>query len=302
MIICCRRRNRRARASMTRIFLPRLLPLVVLATASVCLARPRFVRAQVGAGAAPQQDAITVSGTAQVKAKPTEVEIGALVSGEAELTNDAMVKYRDAKKRAMSAIEGLKIKDLTIESHGVSVNQAMDPNAANMMMQGRVAANLPKAKIQASESMKIVLKGIDKVSTEQLMDTVMKVIDTGRDAGLQIGPPTPSNYYQYQMAMQNGQGMNIAVFKVGDAGEQRNEAYKQAMADAKKKAKRLADLGDLKLGRIISVHDGGQMPTQQNQVYYGYPQPQQDAEELSSTMLGDISLKVSVTVQYEIAK
>src|SRR5947209_8179241 len=98
---------------------------------------------------AEQQQGITVSGTGTVKSKPTEVEIGAMVSGEAELTNDAMVKYRDAKKRAVAAIEGLKIKDMAIESNGVSINQAIDPNAAQMMMQGR-AANMGKPKVQAS--------------------------------------------------------------------------------------------------------------------------------------------------------
>jgi len=289
-----------------RALIPRLLPVLLMcAVTSVSLARPRYVRGQpVPAGAgAPHDDAITVNGTAQVKAKPTEVEIGALVSGEAELTNDAMVKYRDARKRAVAAIEGLKLQNLSIESHGVSVNQAMDANAAQMMMQGRVA-NLPKPKIQASESMKIVLKGVDKVTPEQLMDTVMKVIDTGRDAGLQIGPPTPQNYYQYQMAMQQGQGMNIAMFKVGDPAAQRDEAYKQAMDDAKKRAQRLADLAGVKLGRILSVTDGGQAPNQnaQYQAYYGMPQPPQDSNDLTSTMLGDIPLRVNVTVQYEIVK
>jgi uncharacterized protein YggE len=289
-----------------RPLIPRLLPVLVMcAITSVTFARPRYVRGQVvpAGGAAPQQDVITVSGTAQVKGKPTEVEIGALVSGEAELTNDAMVKYRDARKRAVAAIEALKLPNLTIESHGVSVNQAMDPNAAQMMMQGRVA-NLPKPKIQASESMKIVLKDVAKQTPEQLMDMVMKVIDTGRDAGLQIGPPTPQNYYQYQIAMQNGQGMNIAQFKVGDPTSQRDEAYKQAMDDAKKRAQRLADLAGVKLGRIVSVTDGGQAanPQAQYQAYYGMPMPPQDNNDLTSTMLGDIPLRVSVTVQFEIAK
>src|SRR5437763_7412178 len=137
---------------------------------------------------AEQPQGITVSGSGQVKSKPTDVEIGAIVSGEAELTNDAMVKYRDAKKRAMAAIEGLKMKGLSIEPNGVSVSQAIDPNAAQMMMQGR-AANVGKPKVQATESLKIVLKGADKMTADALMDSVMKVIDTGRDAGLQIGPP-----------------------------------------------------------------------------------------------------------------
>jgi uncharacterized protein YggE len=252
-----------------------------------------------------EQTGITVSGTGQVKSKPTEVEIGALVSGEAELTNDAMVKYRDAKKRALAAIEGLKIKDMTVESTGVSVNQAIDPNAAQMMMQGR-AANMGKPKVQASESLKITLKGVDKVTPDALMDTVMKVIDTGRDAGLQIGPPTPMNYYQYQMMMQQGQGQGMLQFKIGDPSAQREQAYKEAMEDAKKKAQRLADLAGVKLGKIVSVQDSVPVKSDNSNAmpwmaYYGGG-TQTDPSDLTSQMLTDIPLKVNLTVQFEIQK
>jgi uncharacterized protein YggE len=263
------------------------------------------VMALAALGSRAEQTGITVSGSGNVKSKPTEVEIGAMVSGEAELTNDAMVKYRDAKKRAVAAIEGLKIKDLSIESNGVSINQAIDPNAAQMMMQGRVA-NMGKPKVQASESLKIVLKGVDKLATDALMDTVMKVIDTGRDAGLQIGPPTPMNYYQYQMMMQQGQGQGMLQFKIGDPAEQREKAYKEAMDDAKKKAQRLADLAGIKLGKIVSVQDSVPVKNENANVamyaYYNGAGMQTDPSDLTSQMLTDIPLKVTLTVQFEIQK
>lgn len=251
------------------------------------------------------QPGITVSGAGSVKSKPTEVEIGAMVSGEAELTNDAMVKYRDAKKRALAAIEGLKLAHLSVESTGVSVSQVLDANAQQMMQQGR-AANVGKPKVQASESMKITLKGVDKIAAEALMDTVMKVIDTGRDAGLQIGPATPSNYYQLQMMQQSGQGQGMLQFKIGDSTAQREQAYKEAMEDAKKKAARLADLAGVKLGRIVSVQDGGQAKSDnpamaQWMAMYGGG-AQSDPSDLTSTLLADITLKVTLTVQFEIAK
>ena len=256
-------------------------------------------------GAHADQPGITVSGSGSVKSKPTEVEIGAMVSGEAELTNDAMVKYRDAKKRALAAIEGLKLAHVSVESTGVSVSQVLDANAQQMMQQGR-AANVGKPKVQASESMKITLKGVDKIAAEALMDTVMKVIDTGRDAGLQIGPATPSNYYQLQMMQQSGQGQGMLQFKIGDSTAQREQAYKEAMEDAKKKAARLADLAGVKLGRIVSVQDGGPVKgdnpamAQWMAMYGGGGQA--DPTDLTSTLLADITLKVTLVVQFEIAK
>src|SRR5215210_6772891 len=69
---------------------------------------------------------ITVSGSAKSSAKPTSVEIPCLVNGDAELTADAIVKYRDARKRAVAAIEALKIDGLSIDSKGYSVKDFVD--------------------------------------------------------------------------------------------------------------------------------------------------------------------------------
>jgi uncharacterized protein YggE len=75
------------------------------------------------------------------------------------------------------------------------------------------------------------------------------------------------------------------------------------MDDARQRAQRLADLAGVKLGRIASVTDGGAAPQrQQQQPYYMYysPAPQNEVEELSSSMLGEIPLTVKLTVQFEI--
>jgi uncharacterized protein YggE len=74
------------------------------------------------------------------------------------------------------------------------------------------------------------------------------------------------------------------------------------MEDARQRAQPLADLAGVKLGRITNVTDGGATPQQQRQqpYYYYVPSPQNEVEELSSTMLGEIPLTVKLTVQFEI--
>src|SRR5947207_7984909 len=84
---------------------------------------------------------LTVSGTAWGRGKPSVVEIGTTVSGDAELTADAVVKYRDAKKRAIAAIEGMKLPGLSVESSGYSISPAVDQNAQMAMMRGQVASS-----------------------------------------------------------------------------------------------------------------------------------------------------------------
>src|SRR4051812_36487033 len=73
---------------------------------------------QGGSGAG---EGISVAGSGEVKAKPTTVELNATVSGDAELAADAIVKYRDARRRAVEALNGLKLEGLKVEGGGFSV-------------------------------------------------------------------------------------------------------------------------------------------------------------------------------------
>jgi uncharacterized protein YggE len=254
-------------------------------------------------------EGITVAGTGQAKAKPTVVEIGATVSGEAELTADAMVKYRDAKKRAIDKLVGLKIPALSIESTGFAVNAAMDPQQQMRIMQGMGAGEATKQKVQVTETLKLVIKDVDKLEIEGMMQTILKVVDTGKDAGLIIGPPPATNYYQIQMQAQSGQ--SLMSFKLPNASVLREQAYKAAVDDARQKATKLAELAGVKLGRIISVNEGGNQASggndrtaQMMMMMYGWAGAagKADENELSNALFSDVTLNVRLTVQFEIAK
>jgi uncharacterized protein YggE len=80
------------------------------------------------------------------------------------------------------------------------------------------------------------------------------------------------------------------------------------MDDARKKAERLAGLAGVKLGRILSVKDAvpvggagsnnGQMAMM---AMYGVAAPPEQ-QELTSSVFKEISVKVNLAVQFEIAK
>ena len=105
--------------------------------------------------------------------------------------------------------------------------------------------------------------------------------------------------------MQNGQGQGMLQFKIIDPSAQKEQAYKMAMDDAKSKAQRLADLAGVKLGRIVSVQDSIPVRSDNSNMppwYGGMVATQTDPSDLTSTMLTDIALKVTLTVQFEILK
>jgi uncharacterized protein YggE len=263
------------------------------------LALPRAAMADDSAG-------ISVTGAGQAQTRPSTVEIDGTVSGDGELAADAMVKYRDTKKKALAAIDALKIPGLTVESQGPALTQANDPNAQMRMMQGMAADNT-KSKVHVAENLKLLIKQADTIDSAKLLDTVLKVLDAARDAGLQVGPPPPANYYEMQIRAQSGEsGDGLATFVIPDTTALRDDAYQKAMDDARTKAQRLAQLSGVKLGPVISVSDDGSGTNSNSRanlfaMMEGMATPQAGlTKEAKSGTLHEIQITVQLSVRFAI--
>jgi uncharacterized protein YggE len=238
-------------------------------------------------------DGITVGGTGSAKGKATEMIVEAQVTGDAELAADAVVKYRDSRKRAVAALEGLKIDGLSVESDGSSVTTAVDPQAAMMAMRGMATA-APKQRVSVGEKLRIIVKGTDKMDAQALMDATLKVLDTAKDSGLVVGDPSANTMYAYQTGQ--AQPIGLATFKLGDPDSVRQQAYKSAVDDAKAKARKLADMAGVKLGPIASIEETV-APMDVNPQSGG-----SHGDEFTSKNFGDIAVNVRLTVRFDIAK
>src|SRR5262249_61370091 len=78
--------------------------------------------AQVMMNAPSPTGGIVVTGKGEVIAKPDVVEIKLRVAGSAELTDDAIVKHRDARDRVLKAFEALKLTNLKTDESGLNVH------------------------------------------------------------------------------------------------------------------------------------------------------------------------------------
>ena len=89
---------------------------------AACPARGQFSE---GPGPGPQAniDGFAVVGKGTAAAKPNRLEIDLEVSAASELTADAIVKYRDAKKRLQDAFAALKMSNVAVEERGLLVDQ-----------------------------------------------------------------------------------------------------------------------------------------------------------------------------------
>jgi uncharacterized protein YggE len=261
----------------------------------------------VFSAAALGDDGIVVHGTGSASTRPTQIEMSATLTGEAELAADARVKFRDAKKRAQAAIASLKEPELSMLPGGLSVGTGVGANAQMMMMRGMAVPNTPQS-VRLSEVSRIVLANTDKLEPDEMLDKLLKIIDVAKDAGLQIGPAPARNYYEMQVRAQEGaEGIATVSFKLPDSTALREKAYKVAIEDAKSKAQSLAELSGVKLGRIVSVReDAAGAANVESMVVYNYgaranKESGNDTSITSSTS-GDVTLNVGLTVRFEIAK
>ncbi len=227
--------------------------------------------------------------------------MSARLSAEAELATDASVKFRDAKKRALAAITALKNAKLSIISGGVTVATGMDSrNQQLMMMRGFATENSGGQKVRITETDRIILAEADKLESDELLGSLLKLLDSAKDAGFNFTQPVTNDYYEMQARAQEGQV--VFQFKLPDTAALRKKAYKAALDDAKARAQDLAELSSIKLGRIISVQEGPG-GGQQNVVYYYRPNMGAGEDNaLSSAAAGEVTMHVTLTVQFEIIK
>jgi uncharacterized protein YggE len=271
------------------------------ALCAIAVSSPHSVRA------GELEPGIVVHGIGFATARPSQVELSATINGEAELAADAMVKFRDAKKRAIAAIAALKNPDLSVSPGGVSIGAGgNDANAQMMAMRGMAVPTTSQA-VKLSETSRIVLANTDKLEPDEMMAKLLKILDAAKDAGYQIGAAPAKNYIEMQIRAQSGEGEATVSFKLPDSTAVRAKAYKAALDDAKAKAQSLAELSGVKLGRIIAVRDEDLNKDEPNQTIvnlYGFLAGKGSGQDtsLSSTSSGELTLKVNLVVQFEIAK
>jgi uncharacterized protein YggE len=222
-----------------------------MALISACSeARAQFFQPQ-GAGT-ENIEGFTVVGKGYVSAKPNLFEIELEVSAASELTADAIVKFRDAKKRIRDAFSALKLANVAVEERGLLMDQKgmMDtPYYFRGMANSRT-----KTEVQLSRKLIVTGSDIRKLDEEGVMQLSGKLLDVAQDAGAKVGPQNPGYYYYYyDFPPRNTNG--LVRFVLDDLDKLQEQAYEKAIADARARAERLARLSRVELGPIVAIRE-----------------------------------------------
>jgi uncharacterized protein YggE len=255
-------------------------------------------------------DGVSVVGVAEVKAKPNRLELEIRNSGVAELAGDAAVKLRDASRRTMTAYEKLKVPNLRLEPLGVAINQEQQATPQEQVMFNGRQVQTAAAKIEVARPIRIVVTGVDKLPEDELLTLAAKLLDTAKDTGAKVGPPTVSSIQGYYFRMMFGGGNeretpnNLIVFTLDDAGAAREQAVERAFAEARVRAERLAKLAGGELGPVLSVSETyseqmeGDLGTVKVQANASAGADSKKGARLVANQLMEIPVRVSLQVRF----
>jgi len=249
---------------------------------------------------------ISVTGIGEVKAKPSVVELSGKVTGDAELAGDAVVKYNGNRRRAVAAIEGLEIEGLEIVGGGITINSAIEgaENMQMMAMNGNPVTG--NQQLQVSEPLAIKISGIEKMSTEELIEMLVKVVDAGKDAGIVVGAKQPS-MIEMQLGI-GSTGTSLATFSLSNVDSLEEAANKAAIENARTKAEQLAKLSGVKLGPIVSIKPGTPPEDEDSAnnmqgyyaMIYGIASEANKTAGYSSSELREISVRAAFQIEFSI--
>ncbi|MBI3820544.1 MAG: SIMPL domain-containing protein [Planctomycetes bacterium] len=230
---------------------------------------------------------IHVFGTGEVAAKPDSILIRTRLEASAEVGADVIVKYQDARRRAIKEITDLKIPGLAVSGPGPSVEvvPGVDENSRNMVIfNGRRAAT-PEPQVRFYELLSITIPGVQdfESSSKQIATVLDKAKEVGlKTASTSVDPNMAYYYLMYQQRMPQASREWTGVrYVVSDRAALEEAALKKAMEDAAARAARIAKAASRTLGQVTSVS----------------MIPEETATEKLSI---DMKLSVRVSVVYEL--
>lgn len=238
-------------------------------------------------------EGFTVTGKGSVAAKPNRLEIDLEVSASSELTADAIVKYRDAKKRLKEAFDALKLANVAVEERGLLVDQK--GTQMNPYFFGGEPSRKAKVEVQLTRKLIVKCSDIRKLDEEAILQLVAKLLDVAQDAGGKVGGGG-MNEMDYYYGRYNRPSGGLVRFILDDYDKLEEEAYGKAVADAEARARRLSRLSRVKLGSISAVRET---------LSPGHKETGQDDEaphkRLESSRFQEIPVRVDLLVRFNVS-
>ena len=244
---------------------------------------------------------IAVEGFGQVKAKPNELVIDLTISGTGPKTSDALVKFKESRRRVREAFDKLGIRQLRLEKTGVLIDRTYSESQMRKLRRGDDVIQ-SRAQITVTGSLRLTLDGIDKLTEEEMIKITGTLLDVAKDVNAKMGglesqiTQMMRSHGYWDPADDDGEGPRFVLSRFKKIREQ---AYVRAIADARKRAERLAKLNQVQLGRVIAVKEVS-VSGDSGYSYSGYRTTEAERFRIVAANSSDINVIVQLAVRFAI--
>lgn len=206
-----------------------------------------------------QGDSISVDGKGTATLKPQSLVVRVIVEGEAEIASDALAQFNSARARAQEAFEKLGLEGLEVKGEGPKIDAGISGQNNNVFVFGGGGGNEngPVTKVNVKETMRLKVPNIADMTPKARTETAARILDAAKDAGLKLVTSAESIAAMQMIYTPGGQraekGEGLISFVPAEPEKAETQAFKGAIADARKKAQALAELSGRKLGNVTSI-------------------------------------------------
>lgn len=241
--------------------------LAAFALALLALALPAFAQPQPDDERRPDPPTLTVTGQAEVSARPDQATVRLGAVAQAEQAGAAQQQVNRIMEAAIEKIKALGIADAAISTAGLSLqpvyNQPPPRPANDQPFEPQIVA------YRASNTVQVRIDDLSKVGP---------IIDAGVGAG--------------------ANQLEGLTFELKDDTEAKSRALRQAVASARAKATAIAEAMDIRLGPVHNVTEVSN--TFMPRMEYGVAMARMAADVSTPVQPGQVQINATITVQYRI--
>lgn len=257
--------------------------------------------------AAADDEGVTVIGSGEARGRPNAFEFFTRISGASELGSDALVKFREFKRRTAEAVDKLQLVNGEVTFGGFSLTSAGNVRGrrVNMFRVDLDGEESFKPEIMFSSLVRVCVRGIDRLPEEQVPEKISDLLDRLKDGGVTI-EAVQGNAETPEFEAHDGFGAPpVALFVLEDATEIRRLARKRAFEAARESAEELAQLAGLALGPVVSMQEvGGQGEPWLDVLAQGAFEASQAGRRgklrLTSSTMSEFSVRASLQVRFRL--
>ena len=191
---------------------------------------------------------IEVTGSGSASAKPDLLVVSAFVTAQEKTAKKVLSEFAKTKKAIQEAINPMDFPDVEIKLMDSRFNTNLD---SEQMMMGAADGPVPDG-YSLSQPIQIRIALAPEDNEKTTLQLLAKLVDKAETAGISFDEASdPMMDFSVQT------GGSLASGDLKDRESLADEATKQAFANAKSQAEKLAALAGGKLGKVISIRESG---------------------------------------------